>query len=551
MFNLINAIITIIRDIFEGLFFSSSPEYQKKKQLKLYAAELKRLNPPLYRTDKTLLPAFASLLYQLYYFLQPVKSILDKTVNSPDIRASEKYQNMFFEVSLSEEQKKQSKNFSFQARNMALSRYKNYEETEQLIQEQIQEFKSFIRLFQTPAFKDRERELIELFYLADICDFDYASFLNRFNKDIQLTIGSPPSISEDTFEEVYAGDVTKNLLDFQFIVRHAVITPAVIDNVIFLARNSSGFTEEMGTKLEKTLQTVENLLSKQLKRTSISMMLKLIKEDPHFEEKITVSEAKPLQEYVDRLNDNFQADSKRLLKIIKETNITGLIEKCFGNEPLKPLVGYNDTINDAIQDLSTISFDWVKPMQLLKAFTEMYFEIHYKTFLKSLLIEGYFVNKQIEAQYAVIYRSCETLFSKIRNFEQLFKPAGQCNIQEIQGYIAEMKQGKDLKKQLQKIVEIANMQAKTIVQTGSKAYADLYAFTEHFLEDLKALTPELITNIKAISANSKNKESFARLEQDRHIFAMFLEIMKNYAVFGSIDQRSPQNTAATEKQSPR
>ena len=110
MFNLINAIITIIRDIFEGLFFSSSPEYQKKKQLKLYAAELKRLNPPLYRTDKTLLPAFASLLYQLYYFLQPVKSILDKTVNSPDIRASEKYQNMFFEVSLSEEQKKQSKN---------------------------------------------------------------------------------------------------------------------------------------------------------------------------------------------------------------------------------------------------------------------------------------------------------------------------------------------------------------------------------------------------------------------------------------------------------
>ena len=93
-----------------------------------------------------------------------------------------------------------------------------------------------------------------------------------------------------------------------------------------------------------------------------------------------------------------------------------------------------------------------------------------------------------------------------------------------------------MKKQLQKIVEIANMQAKTVVQTGSKAYADLFAFTEHLLEDIKAPTPELITNIKALAVSSKNKESFACLEQDRHIFAMFLEIMKNYAVFGSVEK---------------
>ena len=175
-------------------------------------------------------------------------------------------------------------------------------------------------------------------------------------------------------------------------------------------------------------------------------------------------------------------------------------------------------------------------MQLLKSFTEMYFETHFKTFLRSLLIEGFFANKQVEGQYAAIYRSCEMLLGKIKNFEQLFKPKGQCNLIEIQGYIAEIEKGKDMKKQLQKIVEIANMQAKTVVQTGSKAYADLFAFTEHLLEDIKAPTPELITNIKALAVSSKNKESFACLEQDRHIFAMFLEIMKNYAVFGSVEK---------------
>lgn len=548
MFNFVNAIITSIQDFFEGLFFSSSPEYQKKKKLKLYVTEIKKINPPLYRTDKILLPAFASLLYQLYHFLQPIKAVLDKTVNSADLRVSEKYQNLFFETIFSEDQKNQRKEFIFQARNQVLAKCKNYQEMEQRIQEQVHNFKNFIKIAQTPAFKAREQDLINLFYLSDLCNFDYAAFLNRFNKNLQLTTATPPAISQDSFEEVFAGDVVKNLLDLQFIIQHVIITPALINNVVFLARSSGNSTDEAVQKLEKTLQEIENILSKQLRRTTIPIMVKLIKDDPNFEEKVTVSEAKPLREYIDRVSDGFQADSKRLLKVMKEMNIAGLIEKCFGDTPLKPLEGYNDTINDAIQNLSTISFDWVKPLELLKAFTERYFEAHYKTFLQSLLIEGFFTNKQVEGQYAAIYRSCEVLLNKIKAFEQLFKPKGQCNIQEIQGYIAEIEKGKDLKKQLQKIVEIANMQAKAIVQMGSKAYLDLYTFTEHLLEDIKAPTPELITNIKSISVSSKNKDSFKHLEEDRQVFGQFLEIMKNYAVFGSIDkEKSNKEAAAPEK----
>ena len=545
MFDFINAIITAIKDFFEGLFFPSSPEYQKKWQLKTYAAELRKLNPPLYRTGEILLPAFGALLYQLYHFLQPIKAILDKTVNSPDIRAAEKYRDIFFEAILSEEQVKQRRSFTFQERSILLSTCKSYQETEHKLQEQIHGFKNFMRIFTEPAFRTREQELIKLFFLSDLCDFDYAAFLNRFNNNLQLTAGTAAPISQDNFEEVFAKDVIKNLLDFQFIVRNVAITQTTIDNIIFLARSLENFTDETGVKLEKTLNTVETLLANRLKRTTIPIILKLINDDPNFEEKITVSESKPLQEYVDRMTENFQADSKRLLKITKETNITGLIEKCFGSGQLKPLDGYNDAINDAIQNLSTISFDWVKPMQLLKSFTEMYFETHYKTFLRSLLIEGFFANKQIEGQYAAIYRSCEMLLGKIKNFEQLFKPKGQCNLIEIQGYITEIEKGKDMKKQLQKIVEIANMQAKAVVQTGSKAYADLYAFTEHLLEDIKAPTPELITNLKALVVSSKNKESFTRLEQDRHIFAMFLEIMKNYAVFGSLEKGNPGGSVPT------
>lgn len=536
MFNFVNAIITFVQDFFEGLFFSSSPEYQKKKQLKLCAAELKKLTPPLYRTDKTLLPAFASMLYQLYHFLQPVKIILEKTVSSPDIRTAEKYQGLFFEALLSEEQNNLRKLLVFQERNISLTDCTSYEDAEHRIQEQIHEFKNFLKVFTEQSFVLREQALVNLFFLHDLCSFDYGAFLTHFNKHFELNSAAQDSAPQEDFEEVFAGDVVQNLLDLQFIIQHIKIDPEVIAQFLFLAKNTEDFTDEAGQKIEKTLRTVENIIFNRLRTTSIPLMLKLIKEDPNFEEKIVVSESKPLQEYLNRLNDGFQADSKRLQKIYKENNIAGLIEKCFGSAPLKSLEGYNETINDAIQSLSTISFDWVKPIQLLKAFTEMYFEGRYKIFLQSLLVEGYFANKQLEIKYSSIYRSCEMLMSKIRTFEQLFKPKGQCSIQEIQSYIVEIEKGKDLKKQLHKIVEIANMQAKTIVQTGSKAYADLYTFTGNILDDTKATAPEFVTNLRALSTSSKNRESFARLEQERQLFAQFLEIMKNYAVFGSIEQ---------------
>lgn len=539
MFTIVNALIIAVKDLFEALFFSSSPEYQKKRQLKTALTELKNMKPPLYRTGNILLPAFGVFLYELYYFLQPVKNLLDKTICSLDIRVSEKYQVLFFEAILTEEQTKQWQSFTFEARKRILSACKTTQETDRVLQEQTHNFKNFITLFQTDPFKKREQTLAELFFLSDLCNFDYASFLSRFNSRVPLTTGEPVSISQDDFEEVFANDAVKNLLDFNFIVRHITITQDIINAVISLGRTTESFTDGGANKLEKALVTVENILTYRLKRSAIPLILKLIKDDPSFEENITISEVKPLKEYISQTNERFFAESKRLLKLAKEMHITALIEKYFGTAPLPSLEGYNDTVNDAIQSLSPASFDWVRPMQLLKVFTIKYFETDYKVFLKSLLIEGFFANKQIESQYAAIYRACELLTGTIKNFEALFKPQGQCNILEIKGYIAEIEKGKDMRKQLQKLVAIANMQAKIIVQNGSKTYADLYTFTEHILDDIKAHTPELIINIRALAGSSKNKESFAHIEQDRHIFTHFLDIMKNYAAIGSLENGKP------------
>ncbi|MGP1594665.1 MAG: DUF5312 family protein [Treponema sp.] len=546
MFELLNSLLDAVQDIVGALFFSSSPDYKKKKELRRISAELRKLTPPLYRSDKTLLPAFATLLYQLYYYLQPIKSVLEKTIAASDLRASEKYQDMFFEASFTDEQKTIRQSFVFAQRNNTMTSCKNYEEAEHIVNGHIQTFKNFLKIFEDQSFKIREKNYRNLFFLMDLCNFDYASLLSYFNKNISLG-GEPESSVPLKFQEVFAAEVLQNMLDFQFIIKHVVINADTIKDVIFLAKNIPDFQESEIQNIDKTLNIIETILAVHLKRTTIPLILKLVKEDPQFEEHAVLSETKPLQDYLQRLTETFQADSKRLLKIQKEQTITALIEKCFGRYGVKQLEGYNDTINEGIQNFSADAFDWIKPMQLLKSFTEMYFELRYKAFLQAVLVEGFFTNKQAEFKYSSMLRACEVMRSKIQAFEDIFKPDAQCSVQQIKQYITELEQGKDLKKQLHKIVHIANMQAKALVQTGSKAYMDLYLYINNMLEDSKKTTvPELITNLKSIASTAKNREAFAYLEQDHHIFALFLEIMKNYAVIGTIDTPAQQPQTAAE-----
>ena len=553
MFQLLSALIASLLDFIDKLFFSSSPKYQKKKALKSCAAELKQLQPPLYRSEKILLPAFASLLYQLYHLLQSVKSILEKTICAPDAPTAEKYQNMFFERKYTDEQKKQRSSFTFAERNIQLDKCKNYAQAEKKIQEQIIEFKNFIGFFQTESAKDDEKELTNLFFLFDLCTFDYEAFIKRFDRNVRLTPSEQTEAPQPKFEEVFAGDAVQNLLDFQFIIQHTTIDAAALEHILFLGGKAECIPDDTAAQnIRKTLQAVETILAQQLKRTSIPLMLKLIKDDPLFEEQITVSEERPLEEYLDRITAVFETDTKRLQKIYMDRAITEFIAHHFGAMNPKPLEGYNDAVNDAIRGLSIDAFEWVKPLFLLKAFTECCFEVRYKTFLQSVLIEGFFSNKQAEIKYSAAYRSCETLVGKFKAFEQLFNPKGQCDREEIELYVAEIKKGKDLRKSLRKIIDTANMQAKGIVQAASKMYIDLYVFIGHLLEDCKTSTPAFVTNIKTLATSSKNREAFANLERDRQLFAQFLDIMKNYAVpdadgKGKL-QKAPQNTDNAKQQ---
>ena len=102
----LNNLLDSIKDFLMSVFFPSSPDYQQKRYLKLAELEVKKVRPSIYRSDGFILPGFATIMFQLYQQILPIKSILANTIASKDIRLSSKYSDMLLEHEFTQEQMK-------------------------------------------------------------------------------------------------------------------------------------------------------------------------------------------------------------------------------------------------------------------------------------------------------------------------------------------------------------------------------------------------------------------------------------------------------------
>jgi hypothetical protein len=90
-----------------------------------------------------------------------------------------------------------------------------------------------------------------------------------------------------------------------------------------------------------------------------------------------------------------------------------------------------------------------------------------------------------------------------------------------------------------------NYHVRSLVQDSVNNFADVFNFATLLLEDNKRSVPETVTNIRTLSGSSKNIDSFRALEQEIGVFRNFLEIMKKYAIVGTLSG-SASVTAETE-----
>ena len=532
------ALFFAVRNLFLSIFFPNSPETQRRKKLNSIYAYLKRFPHPFLSNDLFIQPDFVKLIFRIYLEVLPIKSIFQQSLMNADIRVSNKFQDLLLSTAFTEEQEQLYSSFSFDAREVDLQKesMSSIDVTQRRLKEQVKRFHGFLHNLGTPKLKAMEQTMHKIDALYDFCSFDFYDFFSRFT---ELTERRLAEIVENgtmpQFAPVRAESVMKELLDLNFVLKNLKVEKDVIDAIETLHSKVAGSAENKFLFVMQQITTLKTIIEEELPSDTVLNMIRYVKGEPDFEDKTEVTKTPIIADFSERLEARFSADSKKLVLIFQESKIDTLITEAFGTQKFYTFSGYNEETNKHLKNSTALSFDWIRPMELLRTFTRQTFEPNIKQFLKVVLVEGFFIDTNFQKNLGAAFYYCDNLPNTFEEFERMFADDEKCSVKTINSLLAEIDSGADLEKALDKIISEANMLAKGVVQTSVEQYTSLYTNCNQLISDAKKHNAELISNVKVLFSSGKLRAAAANFEKNIVVLSKFLEIMKNYAVLVKMD----------------
>ena len=527
---MLSNLIRYIKEFFYSLFYSSEEDMNSQKALHNIIQELKQCKYPVYRNDNTILAGLPIIIYELYRISLTFKNILKETICSNDAKFSASFLDKFIESSFSDNQKILKENISFSRRMERISDFMS-EDFDQKIKDQTNEFEELLFSLTDPVFKTVDTKINKLFAFFDFCSFQFNTFFAYFDPGFNTIINTDSVRDHYNFENVDGVTVLQEILDLDYLIRNVSIDEQLVDGILFLNSNLTSDKQTEEIYIKKNLKNFSSKLENSLGKDTLKNIVKLVKKDPKFEDKTKAPRIfSEIEEYKTRLITNFSADTKKILKLRQDVQMSSLISDLFGNIEILKLDVYNEELNSKIQDLTGFSLDWIKPLEILKTYTRNFFEPLIEPFLRELLVEGIFEDKKMKSDFAANYYYCLAVSDKIDELEKMMYGKNESSIELIRGYLTRMEAGGDFEKPLSKIIDQINLRAKQFLEDSGKHYLDLFKFCKLIIKDTYRPVPENVHNITAMINSTKNKERFAVFANEMENFDKMIELLKRYVV---------------------
>ena len=113
-------IFQLLKELFETLFLSASPEVQQKQQLKKLESELRAIQPQIYKNG-LLQPNFAEAIRLLYVHTKPLDNLFSSTIISEDVKRNERFMDKLVISGFAPEEQNILENLTYEKRKAAIS----------------------------------------------------------------------------------------------------------------------------------------------------------------------------------------------------------------------------------------------------------------------------------------------------------------------------------------------------------------------------------------------------------------------------------------------
>ena len=517
--------IQSITDIFESLFKRSSPEVQKKQQLRKLEAEIRNFEPVIFKNGN-LQPNFAEAIYGLYKNTKALNDLFSVTVSSADIARQHRFEAQLIITGYSPESQKIIESLTFENRKEeVLAEPTN---PDRIYIRQRNNLEKTLKELNTDNFRRMDRDILDLRQFVDFCKISFTPILQLF--DINFTPGIPGYTPNYT--EIQISKAVNLLEDLYYQISGMKITSSMADEIIAIAQLRKGdvLSESESKSYISNLKTINYIITKILTPEHLKALLRYAREDFVYEPRTASYTGSPRQEFANLFQSRFDSDEQRIKSEIQDEQISTDVAALFKKTNLEELVGYNSDSNKVLQENTALSFKWILPMRVLKTFLKAFISDSIKSLLNDIVIEGFFNSPAYKTEFSTTVYAVINAFSEIEDFEASFAEGQRNSIAVMRSYIKDSHKDKDFYRKLDKMVMVINNDAHKLLQSVIGTLYELYRSVGELLADSRKPSSEIISNLKVLMMSSRNKDNTSLLEEQYPDWKIFFEIMKNYVI---------------------
>lgn len=520
-----------ISNFFQSIFNKSSPEVQKKNQLKKLETEIKSFNPIICKNGN-LQANFGEALYTLYKNIRPLDNLFSSTISPNNIPRQHRFEGQLITTAYSLQSQELLETFSYENRKSEiLADYKN---ADRIYNRQKRNLETVVKELNSANFKDMDKDILELRKFVEFCHFNFVPFLQSFDYKFEPeNFNYSPKYAELPLEKV-----SNTLEDLYYHIAAVNLTSSMAEAIVAIAELKKGnnFSEIDKKQILTNLKRINFIITKVISPEKLKIIIRYAKNDLEYEPQILTITGSPRQEFADMLKSKFDVDEQRIKSEIQDERISDDVKKLFGEDPLLEVGSYNQTENQLLQAETPLSFKWILPLKILKTFLFHYMTENVKSLMNNIVIEGFFNNPKYKTDFSTLVYGAINADKEIEAFENSFDRDKKNSTLVLEGFIKDSKKDKDFYKKLQDMVSSINKDAQDIVQAEVTNLYSLYKELGDILEDAKKPSSEIISNLKVLILSSRNRDKTNLLEQQYQNWEIFFEIMKNYVIINIGDR---------------
>ncbi len=520
-----------IADFLKAIFVPSSPENLQRQSVRKIELELKTIAPSLYKNGLIQVD-FAEALRILYKNTSPILDILSETYCSTDSDISVRYEEQLLLTGFDSEAREIFDSLSYENRKkgakeaQSMLRYFEAEHQQlEIIKKELTTAQNFAKI---------DEVLNKIKQLDDICKFNYTPVLKLFDENYSSKEGYVPNYQPVPIE------LLENCLeDLYFVTRNMNVTNALYNAVIALykLKNGGNISDKTSQSLKENYKKIQAIIKHIFTKEILENLIRLAKKNLDFIPKFAAYNGNAREKYANFLEEKFRIDESRLKSEIQDETISSEINQIFSGATLSPVHGYSKDLDYQLKQTTPCSFIWITPLYILKNFIKEYFELHIRNLFNDIVIEGFFNNPTYKSDFSAAVFACNESLDRIKAFETKFTRGNEFDEANITSLIRDSHKDAAFGATLKKLIDKINKQAKDLIQAETTNIFRLYKKIKDVLIESKKPNSEVITNLKVLMFSSRNRENADFLESQNPQWKIFLEIMKNYVIIGSLEEK--------------